>query len=318
MYALIPTMISGTTQPEVQKEPRDIVTSGRSRRKYGIDNAFKGRTTKLCIALFLIVASLHNVTIVNNNRSSDLFLDSAPSNLEERILSFSEKWSEVKLLIYMTTHLPDAHVAFLPCWKDAIERLDIFKYADLMLFTSADPTNEQLKLLPFRNIEIKRYRNPGYQSGAVQAMVEPFLDNVTWFDDYDWVMRVNPDVLIRDDQWLMQTMLNTTVDMIVHECVSTNKYKTNALIHTDFFAFRPSAVDRERLLNANRDHAETHFTTSFRHLYDSGRFAYVEGGKNAIEGHCRIEGVGSPVLHVHELSNYCPYYYNITKEGFYR
>jgi hypothetical protein len=31
-------------------------------------------------------------------------------------------------------------------------------------------------------------------------------------------------VLIHDDNWLIQTMHNTTVDMIVHECVSTNKY----------------------------------------------------------------------------------------------
>ena len=113
-------------------------------------------------------------------------------------------------------------------------------------------------------------------------------------------------------------MLNTTVDMIVHECVSSNKYTENAFLHTDFFAFRPQAVDRDRLLQADRGHAESHFTTAFRHLYDARRFAYVEGGKNAIEGSCRIEGVDSPVLHVHELADHCPYYYNITKEGFYR
>lgn len=88
-----------------------------------------------------------------------------------------EGWSDVKLLVYMTTHLPPQHVAFFPCWKDAFERLTIFKYADLMMYTSTEPTNEQLELLPFQNTTIKIYTNTGYQSGAVQAMVDPFLHN---------------------------------------------------------------------------------------------------------------------------------------------
>jgi hypothetical protein len=99
-----------------------------------------------------------------------------------------EGWSDVKLLIYMTTHLPQEHVAFLPCWKDAIQRLNIFQYADLMLYTASPPSPEHLEFLPFRNVTIKIYSNPGYQQGAVQAMVDPFLDNVTWFDEYDWVI----------------------------------------------------------------------------------------------------------------------------------
>jgi hypothetical protein len=132
------------------------------------------------------------------------------------------------------------------------------------------------------------------------------------------VIRVNPDVLIRDDRWLMETMLNTSVDIIVHECVSTNKYTTQPFLHTDFFAFRPKAIDRDILLQADRSHAETHFTDVVRHLYNAGRYAYVEGGKNELEGHCRIAGVNSPVLHVHELSQFCPDYYNVTNGVFYR
>jgi hypothetical protein len=273
------------------------------------------------IALAVTISSLHTFSTVQmyRYRFSALSIDSTSTIFKEEIPVFGpEGWSDVKLLIYMTTHLPQSHVLFFPCWKDAIERLDIFKYADFMLYTSSEPTNEHLELLPFRNVTVKMYSNPGYQEGAVQAMVDPFLENVTWFDEYDWVIRVNPDVLIRNDTWLMQTMLNTSLDMIVHDCVSTNKYTENAFLHTDFFAFRPSTIDRERLLQADRGHAEGHFTHAVRPIFDAGRFAYVEGGQNAIEGVCRIEGVDSPVLHVHDLSNFCPYYYNVTKEGFYR
>ena len=225
----------------------------------------------------------------------------------------------MKFLLYMTTHFPDKHVAFLPCWKDAAERLDIFKYADLMLYTAVDPTEEQLKFLPFRNTIIKRYENNGYQEGAVQAMLDPFLGNVSWFDDYDWVMRVNPDVLIRADGWLMRTMLNSSVDMIVHECSPDQIYgKDRITLHTDFYAIRPRIVDRDVLLAAPRDDAETHFSAVVRKTYDEGRFAYVDGAKNYQYHQCRIGGRESPVLHVHEMSQFCPFYYNATKNGMYR
>ena len=113
-------------------------------------------------------------------------------------------------------------------------------------------------------------------------------------------------------------MLNTSIDVIVHECVSDNKYGDDPTFHSDFFAFRPNAVDRDLLLETNRFGAEYHTTTTFSHLYDQKRFAYVEGGKNIHDGTCRIAGLHSPVLHVHELVDFCPYYYNVTNGEHYR
>jgi len=147
-------------------------------------------------------------------------------------------------------------------------------------------------MLPFRNTTIKRVpTNLGYQEGAVQAMIDPFLDeNVSWFDDFDWVIRVNLDVLIRKDSWLIQTMLNDTFDMIVHDCYTKNKFSSNPQFHTDFIAFRPRAVNRWILLDSDRKNAEGHITESFRHIYNQKRFVYLEGAENAILGACRIAG----------------------------
>ena len=283
------------------------------------------RSCKWLLFLIVFIVAFWNVISMIRQLPSQMIANwneisiYTTSTTNKEITFGPEGWSDVKLLIYMTTHLPQEHVAFLPCWNDAVQRLDIFKYADLMMYTSSEPAVEHLELLPFRNTTVKLYTNPGYQSGAVQAMVDPFLDNETsWFDEYDWVIRVNPDVLIRADEWLMQTMLNTSVDMIVHECSSVNRYTVNTHLHTDFFAFRPSAVDRDLLLQADRNHAETHFTAAFRHLYDAGRFIYVEGARNPMEGICRIEGNHSPIVHNHEMAAFCPYYYNATKEGFFR
>jgi hypothetical protein len=66
--------------------------------------------------------------------------------------------------------------------------MKVFQYADLILYATDEPTPEQLALI------IKLYNNTGYQGGAVQAMTDPFVDNITWFDEYDRVLRLNLDV----------------------------------------------------------------------------------------------------------------------------
>jgi hypothetical protein len=129
-----------------------------------------------------------------------------------------QQWANTKLVIYMTTHLSKSHLRFLSCWRDAIKRMEIFKYADLILYTSRQPSLRQLAMLPFHKITMKLYNNTGYSEGAIQAMIDPFVEKMTWFDEYDWVIRLNPDVLIRHDTWLIQTMLNTSIDGIFHDC----------------------------------------------------------------------------------------------------
>jgi hypothetical protein len=237
---------------------------------------------------------------------------------EPIIIQTPNQWSKIKLVIYMTTHLTETHILFLPCWHDAIQRMEIFKYADLILYATEVPTPEQLAMLPFRKTTIKLYNNTGYSEGAIQAMVDPFVENVTWFDDYDWVIRLNPDVVIRNDTWLIQTMLNTSIDGIFHDCLNRKSYANSTTdFHTDFYAFRPSAVELERVRNTNQQYAENHMSDAFRNFFDSGRFAYVDGANNSHPGMCRIEGPDSPVIHHHDLWMACPYYYNASKEGIY-
>lgn len=229
-----------------------------------------------------------------------------------------EAWSKVKLVIFMTTHLSKEQLKFLPCWKDAVQRMPIFKNADLMLYTTKRPNKKILSMLPFRNTIIKLYKNTGYQNGALQAMKDPFLllkkNETTWFDAYDWVIRVNLDVLIRYDAWLIETMLNKSIDGIFHDC-KDYRYPEHGLfwqLHTDFHAFRPSAINPVAFLGEDHNNAERHASIGFRSIYDSGRFAFVKGGVNPFPGECRIEGLYSPVLHDHTFSKACPFYYNYT------
>jgi hypothetical protein len=228
-----------------------------------------------------------------------------------------KKWSKVKLAIYMTTHLPIMHQRYLPCWRDAIQRMEIFKYADLVLYTASQPTAAQLEMLQFRNVIIKLYNNTAKQAGAIQAMIDPFVDNVTWFDRYDWVIRLNPDVLIRKDTWLINTMLDPTINAIFLDCVNSKTYNPNAKLHTDFYAFRPTAIDRELILRSNNTNAEYHMTAALGNIYKSNQFVYLEGGTQPRLGICKTVGVNSSVVHTHDTWKRCPYYYNMTSKGVY-
>jgi hypothetical protein len=214
-----------------------------------------------------------------------------------------------RVLIYMATNLSPQHLRYFPCWEAAARRLPLLQEADLLLFSSVVPDDRTLASLRrgFGNrLRVEYYEeDPATQGdlrrqqGAIQAMVRPFEKG--WFTNYDWVLRVNPDVLIRDDTWLQQqiyaeeggngpddasstpTQMAPRVAGLVHNCgggkntlasSSTNSsfYKFN----TDFTAFRPQALNAtcfvDPIINP-RDNAEMHMT---RGLFLSGVVAPPE------------------------------------------
>ena len=126
-------------------------------------------------------------------------------------LSSSQKdFEKLKVLVYMTTNLGENQIKYFPCWHHASRHLRLFRQADLLLYTSVAPTPQILKSLRrFRKVRVEYFNDGGYQQGAIQAMLDPFKHN--WFEGYDWVIRLNPDVLIRDDTWFRQIMVNESV-----------------------------------------------------------------------------------------------------------
>ena len=73
------------------------------------------------------------------------------------------------------------------------------------------------------------------------------------YNGYDWVIRINPDVLIRNSTFLQQTFVDPQIDAILHKCrmPSCSQSKDNPehseqsfkylQIHTDILVFRPNA-----------------------------------------------------------------------------
>lgn len=208
----------------------------------------------------------------------------------------------LRVAFFMTTALSTPHQLFFHCWEHGSRQLKLLQSADVLIYA---PQNlSEGNLAQFRHmgqVTVRNFKNTGYKGGAVMATLDGFGPRAVeekWFDNYDWVIRLNPDVLIMDDEWLLQTMKNSSIDGIFQNC-------GDCRLQTDFFAVRVKAVDSHLVNRSQRSNAETHTTQSFSNILRSGRFEWVKGGTPMSYTQCRIMGSRSPVVHVHDLMQYC-------------
>ena len=165
----------------------------------------------------------------------------------------------------------EQHKQYLPCWERAVQHLSLLQNADLILYTWGNISSSELAQFHFRNIIVKNYINPGWQEGAIQAVQDGFGTKgyqEKWFDGYDWVIRLNPDVLIMDDKWLLETMGDASVDGIFGECMGRQ-------LHTDFFAVRPQAMVHTIVDGCPPTSAEKHFQCAVQSILKSKRYAWA-------------------------------------------
>jgi hypothetical protein len=223
----------------------------------------------------------------------------------------SKRSPSPRILLFLTTHFSAEHVAFLQrCWPPAIARSRLLQsVAHVLVFSTGCGYTEQLALLraTFPNttsLEMHEYNNPGYQHGAVMALDVALQEG--WFNGFDWVVRLNPDVIIRNDTWLLDTMGDAGVDGIFADCNDTPcpaRVKCEAAhINTDFFAVRPAAVTPLPIDNAVQPHAETRATAVFRPIVLAGRDRWLETEQ---QGYCRVRGPRATVLHEHAFLHSC-------------
>jgi hypothetical protein len=83
--------------------------------------------------------------------------------------------------------------------------------------------------------------NAGYNRGAMDALAQ--ADAHGWFWNYDWVVRLNADVIIRDDRFLSAIVARHDVDAVFVDCYA-GQQPDKVHIQTDFIMFRPNKVAR--------------------------------------------------------------------------
>jgi hypothetical protein len=236
-----------------------------------------------------------------------------------------------RFLLYITTHLSAHQMSFLShCWPLAVQNSpQLLQKADVMVFASANNNNQNMTsdemnafhaAFPNNNkLIIHDYGasptvDKSYQGGAKLPMIEAMKHR--WFFEpiaYDWVIRVNLDVVIRNDSWILETFQDddNAADGIFADCFGRKCPPPYGcmknLIHSDFFAFRPRAIQHSAYSNdegwSDSRSAEIVTSNMFRqYIVQYGRDRWLPDTWPHQQGKCRLSGASpqNPVTHYHD------------------
>jgi len=216
-----------------------------------------------------------------------------------------------KVLVYITTHMSPSHIDyFTNCWEYMVATVPLFHNADFMIHTTENLDPVLLKrIFPSQKVTEMVMPKIAKQQGAIKALTDGFTNK--WFKDYNWLIRVNPDVLMTNDTWISTQMRNNQVDGVFVNCLAdlceSNCVTSNQRAMTDFFAVRPSAIEETIHNPFEQSKAEHHFTATIQHILGTGRDRWMTKLLGAdLKNQCRVRGPTSPVQHVHGMENYCP------------
>ena len=220
--------------------------------------------------------------------------------------SIDENWNRAivkeskmpKVLIYITTHMSQQHKEHLKhCWPLALKNSYLLNSSDIKVFMSPDPVQvgESIQLLKEtfkgQNLSYHLHINKDYHRGAIAAMSESAKNG--WFDGYDWVFRLNPDVIIQNDAWMLDTIKNDAdASLIYIECQPHHppRLSNMRMINTDFFGLKISALTPEQLSNADYGRAESLFSLQMVPIIERNEHRHVPDAYPLVNDMCRVNG----------------------------
>lgn len=240
--------------------------------------------------------------------------------------TINNELSKPRILLYLTTHMSLSHFWFLQtCWPLVLQHSALLRESDVMVYLTASEEIEEAAELAVNQLNwtfhnqpqliIHKMKNPGYQEGAMAAMKDAVQNG--WFDGYDWIIRLNPDVIVRDDSFLVHTIYNdTNATAVLIDCIPPGFDRNNLLpimrpgkwsgplMQTDFFAIKSSTLKiKSSLFESHKYNAEMSFTTAIRDtvLDKGGHRIFPNVG--SLDSICRA-GSGrrvdeTPVVHFH-------------------
>jgi hypothetical protein len=243
------------------------------------------------------------------------------STANSTITRSTDEGGNINILLFMTTVFSQRHIDYFHCcWPKLVEESQLLKRAHIMIFsnneTDIDETTLQYTENLFQNSpsfefkfapdhEIKQIQKLHLQINRFQVGANLGMKlgvSEQWFAPYDWIIRINPDVLIRNSTWLLETMLlDPDADGVFVDCVGRTPR-----IHTDFFAVRPRSLSDSAFsqveFEPNRKTIMNHEVTAhiaFTPIVQSGRARYVPNVQLS-NGRCRVRGIESPIYHRHD------------------
>jgi len=217
-------------------------------------------------------------------------------------------------MLFITTHMPLQHIWYLKsCWPPALQNSVLLNTADVVVYLNPEEKERKkaMKILKhtFRhqNLTIHVRDNPGKQEGAMAALSDASREG--WFSGYDWVIRLNPDVIVRNDTFIVNVMQNDpNATALLINC-NNHTNSTVLKIHTDFFAIKPAFLPSGAFRNPVSNNAERAFTNSITEvIVNKGNHRWIPGSHPLGGVICRAgyDLFGSrkreetPVIHSHQ------------------
>jgi len=214
-----------------------------------------------------------------------------------------------RLLLYVTTVLSSQHISWMKCWPARIwPKLKRLQQADVLLYVGATKDASGMHshkrmaatLLATwpntcKNLRFgERYL--GKQRGAMKAMHDAVSKG--WFKEYDWIIRINPDVFIFDEKPMLRLMRPRTWG-VFYNCrnvpprygCGNNGVDACRVFQTDWFAVRPDKINKNAFADwpTFRDIAEVQATKGLRNIINASADAWLEPRAKGI---CRVTGHG--------------------------
>ena len=236
-----------------------------------------------------------------------------------------------KVLIYITTHMSDQHKEhFKHCWPLALKNSYLLNSSDIKVYMTPkyDKVRESIQIIneTFKGMDFTYHlvHNRSYHKRAVDAMYQAARNG--WFDGYDWVFRMNPDVIMQDDTWMLNTIMNDAdASLLYVECLPDlhPTFGNTRKLHTDFFGLKLNALAEGQLLNTNGQ-AEEIFTRQMIPIIERGQHRHIPDTFPLMTSYCRVNGNPfGPVYHfqddngwVNEVKNgVCPAFFNNLDEN---
>jgi len=234
---------------------------------------------------------------------------------------------QLKIALLMTTHQSLVHLNFLvECWPQLLRQSKLLSNADIFVYSTHEEMSDEWfrAFAAFPNKHHFHFRsNPGYQEGAIAAIHDYSFISKIDSAKYDWVVRINPDVLLLNTTRLERMMIEPNVDAILVNCKSEKDgmgyTPCNAssgcienTVNTDFTALRPSLLHKiswgpilfptpeqnKYHQLGGRANAEMDMTNHLRGVIENHRDRWISP-LNPVGG-CRVQLPGE-IMHTHDF-----------------
>lgn len=198
----------------------------------------------------------------------------------------------MKVLLYITTHLSAQHLSYLTaCWNTTT-RHPVLAAADTLVFAPHSKWKILKMIFPTAMYNSPRKKRQSYQLGAIDAMANNKSREI--FKNYDWVVRLNPDVIIYSFDPIFKHMTDQ-VDALVGMC--------GEHYMTDFTVFRPKILPLQHYYG-NETETEENAEYQMTKLLKNVDIGHIKILYKTPDYQCRFRW-GDVVMHIHEEKPKC-------------